>query len=73
LAFISVENWPSGSADLSPLDYKLWAVLEDKACRECHNSLESLKRYLVKAAAENLPGDGVCSDSTVAGACPVLC
>jgi hypothetical protein len=32
LAFISAENWPSGSADLSPLDYKLWDVLEDKAC-----------------------------------------
>jgi len=32
LAFISAENWPSGSADLTPLDYRLWAVLEDKAC-----------------------------------------
>jgi hypothetical protein len=27
--------------------------LDDKACREHHNSLESLKRYLVKAVAEN--------------------
>jgi len=32
LAFISAENWPSGSADLTSLDYRLWAVLEDKAC-----------------------------------------
>ena len=30
--FISTENWPLGSPDLNPLDYKLWAVLEDMAC-----------------------------------------
>ena len=32
LAFISAENWLSGSADLKTLDNKLWAVLEDMAC-----------------------------------------
>ena len=52
--------WPSsvprigfwGSADLKTLDNKLWAVLEDMACQKHHNSLESLRRSLVKAAAE---------------------
>jgi hypothetical protein len=44
----------SGSADLKTLDNKLWAVLEDMACREGHNSLESLKRSFMKAAAEIL-------------------
>jgi len=34
------------------MDYKLWAVLEDMACRKRHNNLESLKRSLVKVAAE---------------------
>jgi len=24
LAFISAKDWPSGSPDLNPLDYKLW-------------------------------------------------
>jgi hypothetical protein len=52
LAFISARNWLSGSADLKPLDDKLWAVLEDMGCRKHHNSLESLSRYLVKAVAE---------------------
>jgi hypothetical protein len=52
LAFISVENWLSKSADLKTLDNKLGAVLEDMACRKHHNSLESLRRSLVKAAAE---------------------
>jgi hypothetical protein len=48
LAFISAENWLSGSADLKPLDNKLWALLEGMACRKRHNSIESL----VTAAAE---------------------
>ena len=32
LAFISAENWLSGSADLKTRNNKLWAVLEDMAC-----------------------------------------
>jgi hypothetical protein len=44
LAFISTENWLSGSADLKPLHNKLWDVLEDMACQQHHNSLERLKR-----------------------------
>ena len=43
---------PSGSPDLNSRDYKLWAVLEDMACQKRHNNLDSLKRSLVKAAAE---------------------
>jgi hypothetical protein len=31
-AFISAEDWSSASPDLKPLDYKLWAVLENIAC-----------------------------------------
>jgi len=52
LAFIRVENWLSGSADLKTLVNKLWAVLEDTGCQKLHNILESLRRSLVKAAAE---------------------
>jgi len=51
LAFISTEDWPSGSPDLNPLDYKLWAVLADMVCRKRHNNLDSLTRSLVKAVA----------------------
>ena len=51
-AFISAEDWPSGSPDLNPRDYKLWAVLEDMACQKRHNNLDSLQRSLMKAAAE---------------------
>jgi len=52
LAFISAKDWPLGSPELNPLDYKLWALLEEKACQKCHNDLDSLKRSLVKAVAE---------------------
>jgi hypothetical protein len=42
-AFISAEDWPSGTPDLNPWDYKLWAVLNDTACPKRHNNLDSLK------------------------------
>jgi hypothetical protein len=51
-AFISAEDWSSGSPDLNTRDYKLWAVLEDMACQKRHNNLDRLKRFLSKAAAE---------------------
>ena len=48
-AFISAENWLSGNADLKSLDNKLWAVLEDMACRKRHNSLQLLQmNYLAQ-------------------------
>jgi len=52
LAFISTEDWPLGNPDFNPWDYKLWAVLEDMACQKRHNNLDSLKRSLMKVAAE---------------------
>jgi hypothetical protein len=52
LAFIRAEVWPLGSPDLKLRDCKLCAVLEDRACQKHHNNLDSLKRSLVKAAAE---------------------
>jgi hypothetical protein len=56
----STEDWPLESPDLNPLNYKLWAVLKNMACRKRHNNLDSLKRSLVKAAAE-IPLETVCA------------
>ena len=50
--FIKVSDWPSGSPDLNPLDYKLWAELEHMACSRQHRNIDSLKRSLVQAAAK---------------------
>ena len=49
-AFIPVNEWPSSSPDLNPLDYSLWTELELRACRKSHPNLESLKRALVREA-----------------------
>lgn len=56
--FIAAEDWPSGSPDLNPLDYRLWNILEEKACCKPHRNIEALKADLVKAAA-SLPLDVV--------------
>jgi hypothetical protein len=52
VAFISAENWSSGSPGFNPLYCNLWAALKDMSCRKRHISLESLRRSLVKADAE---------------------
>jgi hypothetical protein len=43
---------PRGVQTSTPGDHKLWVVLEDMARQKRHNNLDSLKRSLVKAAAE---------------------
>ncbi|KAF0721301.1 Uncharacterized protein FWK35_00023996, partial [Aphis craccivora] len=50
--FIKASDWPSASPDLNPLDYGLWNILEERACKKRHANKESLKRSIVKAAAE---------------------
>ncbi|XP_045457904.1 uncharacterized protein LOC123668157 [Melitaea cinxia] len=52
LDFIRVEDWPSSSPDLNPLDFKLWSVLEDMACSKRHGDIESLKKSLERAVAK---------------------
>uniref|UniRef100_A0A914DV79 Uncharacterized protein n=1 Tax=Acrobeloides nanus TaxID=290746 RepID=A0A914DV79_9BILA len=37
---------------LSPLDYSIWSILEEKACSKPHPNLESLKKALKKAWKE---------------------
>ena len=58
--FIASEEWPSGSPDLNPLDYKLWSVLEEIVCTKRYTNFESLKSVLVKAV-NNIPSETVCT------------
>ncbi|KAI6656174.1 hypothetical protein LOD99_1507 [Oopsacas minuta] len=39
--FLSKEEWPPSSADLNPMDFSIWAILEAKACAKSHNNLDS--------------------------------
>jgi inhibitor of nuclear factor kappa-B kinase subunit alpha len=41
--------WPPSSPDLNPLDYSIWGVLEAKACKTSHNSVDDLKASIVRA------------------------
>ena len=42
-------EWPPNSSDLNVLDYSLWSILEVGACSKPHQSIEALKKSLVKA------------------------
>ena len=42
-AFISKNEWPSGSPDLNPLNFSLWAIFECRVCRTSSDSVEQLK------------------------------
>ena len=46
IEFISKDEWPPSSPDLNPLDYRVWANLEARACAKPHKSLDSLKLSL---------------------------
>jgi len=46
--FIGPDLWPLNSPDLSPVDYKVWGVVQQRVY-ECHmNSVDELKQCLVE-------------------------
>ena len=48
--------WPPCSPDLNPMDFSVWEILQKRACKKKHHSVESLKRDLIKEW-EKLPQD----------------
>lgn len=50
--FISTEDWSASSTDLNPLDYRIWAELEQRVCTRPHKNLESLKLKLIAEAGK---------------------
>ena len=52
--FITSQEWPPYSPDLNPMDYSVWAILEQKVCAVSHPNVESLKRHL-QAEWEKIP------------------
>jgi transposase len=40
--------WPPSSPDLNPLDYSIWSVVEAKACKTSHPSVDALKASIVR-------------------------
>lgn len=41
-------TWPPYSPDLNPMDFSVWSILEQRACHNPHDSVESLKESLLK-------------------------
>ncbi len=56
--FLDKTGWPPSSPDINPLDFSLWAILEDKACTKSYKNIEALKRGLTTAWNE-IPMDTV--------------
>lgn len=48
-AFWSKDMWPPQSPDLNPLDYSIWATVEDSACKKPHPSVAALERSIVRS------------------------
>ncbi len=46
--FIKHEEWPSSSPDLNPMDFCIWNLLQERACKKPHTSLKTLKTSLKK-------------------------
>uniref|UniRef100_A0A914DFJ6 Transposase n=1 Tax=Acrobeloides nanus TaxID=290746 RepID=A0A914DFJ6_9BILA len=42
-------EWPPNLPDLCVEDFSLWSILENEACSKPHQSIEALKKSLVKA------------------------
>ncbi len=50
-AFIRAENWSSGCPDLNTLDYRMWQLLEEKACAKLHNTAQcSIEHWQVQTS-----------------------
>ena len=62
LNFWSKEMWPPCSPDLNPMDFSVWSILESKACKKIHHTVDDLKRSLRRAWNE-IPQEQPCAAS----------
>ena len=46
--FITWKEWPPSSPDLNPMDFSIWNILQERACKKPHKSLRTLKSALIK-------------------------
>ncbi|KIH63757.1 hypothetical protein ANCDUO_05939, partial [Ancylostoma duodenale] len=51
-------EWPANSPGLNVLDFSIWVMLEQKACRKKHTSVQALRKCLEEARNE-IPHDHV--------------
>ena len=47
--FWSKEMWSPSFPDLNPMDFSVWSILESKACKKIHHTVDDLKHSLRRA------------------------
>jgi transposase len=47
--FWGKDIWPANSPDLNPMDYAIWSILEQKVSARSYNTVDALKRALIRA------------------------
>jgi len=45
--FISPDQWPSNSPDINPVDYKIWAVMQQQVYEKHVNDVDELSQRLL--------------------------
>ena len=50
-AFIAPDLWPPNSHDLSPADYKIWSIIQQRICQKKVQDLKNLKQCLIDVCA----------------------
>ena len=46
--FWSKDMWPPNSPDFNPLDYSIWAYVEQEACKKPHSSMKALRATITR-------------------------
>ena len=54
LKILEKTMWPPCSPDLNPIDFSIWGILQNKACKKTLQIIENLKKKLEKMR-ENPP------------------
>ena len=44
---ISPDQWPPNSLDMNPVDYKIWAVMQERVCEKRVNDVDELCQRLL--------------------------
>jgi len=47
--FISPTLWPPNSPDLNPVDYKIWAVMQDMVHKQKVRDVDELREHIVES------------------------
>jgi len=44
------DQWPPNSPDMNPVDYKIWAVMQERVYEKCVNDVDELCQRLLSVA-----------------------